>query len=64
MACRIVDVSGGLCDDPHLPGRLRRLHSSAMRRSGGKPWHGLVSARVTAELVAVGGRSGVPALPC
>jgi hypothetical protein len=59
-----VDVSGGLCDDPHVAGRLRHFRSSAMGGSGGESWRCLVAARVTAELVAMGGRSGVPALPC
>jgi hypothetical protein len=63
-ACRLLDVSGGFRDEPKLEARLRHFRSSAMRGSGGKPWRCLAAARITAELVAVGQRSGIPALPC
>lgn len=62
-ACRVADASGGVWDDPSFPGLLRGFRSTAVRGSGGGPWPCLVSARVTGELAAVGGRSGVPALP-
>jgi hypothetical protein len=63
-ACRLVDISGGLWDLGAMPGRLRRFRSTAMRGPSGAPSSCLVSAWVAAELVAVGGRSGAPALPC
>jgi hypothetical protein len=63
-AYRIVDMSGGLWDVSNLRGRLRRFRSSAMRCLSCQASCCLASAWVTAELVATGGRSGVPALPC
>jgi hypothetical protein len=64
MACRLADASGGLCDLSEVPGRLLRFRWSAMKGPSGEPWRCLASAWATAELVAAGGRSGVPALPC
>jgi hypothetical protein len=63
-ACRIVDASCGVWDMSSLRGRMRRFRSSAVRGPDGEPSRCLVSACVTAELAAAGGRSSAPALPC
>jgi hypothetical protein len=63
LACRVADVSGGIWDMSALHACLHRFRSSASRGPGGGPSRCLVSARVTAELAAVGGRSSAPALP-
>jgi hypothetical protein len=64
LACRVVEVSGGLCDMSGLPGRLRLFRCSAARGPGDDPSCCLVEACVRAELAAAAGRSSAPVLPC